>query len=90
MTFDDITPGNSYACKFRTTTLCNDEGAPVDTRNIQLGQRVQGKPMTYEGIGIIRVRDTESRMLRVVDSQHHIEFVVPETDTWDYDTVHYK
>ena len=89
MQFEDITPGESWACRFRIETLCDDKGEPVDTRNLQVGQRVVGTPQTYESIGVIETRDTERRLLRLRDHRTQQQYVVSADNAWDYDRVKY-
>jgi hypothetical protein len=86
-TMDDCTPGASWGCRFRVKTFCDDKGLPVQARNLQLGQAHPGTPKLYESWGVIRVRDTESRRLCVIDHATQQEFVVEEADCWDYDRV---
>lgn len=84
---EDITAGSSYACKFRTRTFVDAEGAPVRATNLQLGQAHPGTPGEYQGLGVIRTRDVEQRLLRVVDTASNLEFTVSWDDVWDVDTI---
>jgi hypothetical protein len=88
-TMDSIQAGESWGCRFRVTVFCDSDGRPVNTQNLQLGQRVNGEPKIYESWGVIRVRDLENRRLSVVDASTHQEFVVDEANAWDYDRVEY-
>lgn len=87
---DTITVGSSWACRFRTQTFVDAQGHPADNSNTQPGEAAQGTLGEYEGIGVIKLRDTESRRVVVEDVQSGREFVVDECDTWDYDRAEYK
>ena len=88
MTPKDITPGESYACRFRVTTFTNDQGEVVDTRHLQPGETVpNGKPNTYQGFGVIQTRDTQRELLEIWDNTNTRTWVVSYRDVWDIDTV---
>lgn len=89
LTMDDLTPGESWGCRFRTHTFCDDQGVPVRSTNLQLGQAHPGTPQEYTSWGVIHVRDTESRRLSVIDNLTGQEFVIDEDNAWDYDRVEY-
>ena len=83
----DITPDEPWACKFKIQTLVDSTGAPVDTRNLQPGDSVNGSPGEYTSIGVIAVRDTTNRKLKVVDIETHREYTVDFDSVWDIDRV---
>ena len=86
MKIEDIPAGESWACRFRTTTFVDAEGEPV-TANLQLGQAHPGEPKVYEGIGIIQVRDVEQRRVQLQDTTSLRQFTVNFDDCWDVDTI---
>jgi hypothetical protein len=89
-TLDDCIPGTSWACRFRITTFLNEEGEPVRANNLQLGQAHPGRPGVYESLGIIRVRDLDSRRVRLHDTRSGNEYTVGESDIWDIDEVEWQ
>lgn len=89
-TIHNITAGESWACRFRTTTFLDANGAPVKVSNLQLGQAHPGKPGLYESIGIIQVRDTAQGVVQLEDTQSHQQFVVDFEDCWDIDRIEWQ
>lgn len=87
---DDITAGESWGCRFRIQTMLDDQGVPLDTKRLQPGEIAPGVPGVYESIGVIRVRDSGSQQLLVLDTQTPREFVVAYADVWDIDRVEYS
>ena len=87
MDLKDITVGESWACKFSTTTFLDEQGEPVQAKNLALGQQHPGMPGEYESLGVIKVRDLETKMVTVVDTKTQREFSVPWDNCWDVDTV---
>ena len=79
---EDITPGETWACKYRTTRMLDAEGNPVV--NLAVGDTAAG-PGAYESIGVILVRDRENRRLEVRDLQDATTHVVDYGDAWDID-----
>ena len=83
LTIENIVPGNSYACKFRTTTMLDTLGRPApnlsDVPLAGVGE--------YESIGILVQRDTEQRLVRLKDEKTSKEFVVSWDDIWDVDDI---
>jgi hypothetical protein len=90
MEIKDIEPGNSYACKFKVQTFVDESGKPVDTRNIQIGEKVPGLPGEYTGFGVIRIRDTQNYLAEVWDTELQREWTVAWSDCWDVDTVEWS
>lgn len=90
MTIDDIPAGESWACRFRTTTFLDAQGAPVRAKNLQLGQAHPGEPREYTSIGVIQVRDTENRRLQLQDIKSLEQFTVSYDDCWDVDTIEWQ
>jgi hypothetical protein len=80
---EDITPGESYACKFRVKTMLDEHDRPApnltDTPLKGVGD--------YEGLGVLMQRDTEQRLVKLKDQKSSKEFVVGYNDIWDIDTV---
>ncbi len=87
MDIKDIPAGESWGCRFKTTTFLNDDGLPVDAINLALGQTHPGKPGLYEGIGVIQVRDIEQQRVQLQDVESLKQFTVPFSDCWDIDTI---
>jgi len=81
-TIDLIPQGESWATRFWCTTFVVD-GVPVRVQNLAVGQTHPGTVERYEGIGIIKTRDSAQQLLCVIDTQSQQEFVVPYANTWD-------
>lgn len=79
----DITPGESYACKFRVETMLDVLGRPAPNLS---DQPLKG-PGTYESFGFLKQRDTDRELVIIVDEATKREFVVKFEDLWDIDTV---
>ena len=79
---ENITPGLSYACKFRVETMLDTFGRPPGLSDTPLAG-VQ----LYESLGILVQRDLDKRLVLVQDEQSKKEFVVSFDDIWDIDTV---
>ena len=77
----DITPGQSYACKFKVEHMLDQDG------NLSDGEGSIFELGTYEGLGIIITRDTEQRLVKVKDQASSKEFVVSYDSIWDVDDV---
>lgn len=80
---ENITPGNSYACKFKVKTMLDDLGRPAPN----LSDRPLVGEKMYEGIGILMQRDTEKRLVKLKDEKSKKEFVVTFDDIWDIDDI---
>lgn len=87
MQIKDITPGESWACRFRVITFLDDSGAPIMRKNLAIGEAHPGRPGEYESIGVISVRDKEQELVTLVDVNSSQEFVVGWSDCWDVDKV---
>lgn len=83
MDIKDITPGQSYACRFRTVTVLDEQGQPVPNLS---DSPVKG-PGVYEGIGVLAQRDLDNELVRLKDKWSGQEFVVSFKDIWEIDTV---
>ena len=79
----DITPGESYACKFRVTTMLDTMGRPAPN----LSDVPLKGPGVYEGFGVLHTRDTEQELVELKDETSGKMFVVPYADIWDVDVV---
>lgn len=82
----DITPGESYACKFRVETLLDTMGRPAPNLS---DVPVKGTG-TYEGLGVLVQRDLEQRLVLLHDDASRRDFVVSFDDIWDIDTVEWQ
>ena len=80
----DIEVGKAYACKFKVKTMLDTFGRIPGLSDTPL----QGLGM-YEGIGVIQVRDTESKRVQLKDEKSGKEYVVPLADIWDIDTAEF-
>lgn len=80
---EDITPGQSYACRFRVETMLDTLGRPAPNLS---DQPLKGVGV-YEGVGVLMQRDTDQRLVRLQDDKSKKEFVVSFDDIWDIDTV---
>ena len=80
---EDITPGESYGCKFKVTTMLDDLGRPAPN---QSDVPIKG-PGEYEGFGVLTKRDLESKHVELYDTTARKLFVVSFDDIWDIDTV---
>ena len=78
---EDITPGQSYACKFKVEHMLDQDG------NLSDGEGSIFELGTYEGLGIIITRDTEQQLVKVKDQASSKEFVVSYDSIWDVDDV---
>lgn len=87
MDIRDIPAGESWGCRFRVTTFLDSEGMPVEAINIAVGQSHPGKPGTYEGVGVIQVRDLENERVQLQDVATLKQFTVSFDDVWDCDTI---
>ena len=83
MNIQDIEVGKSYACRFRATVMLDVAGNPAPNYE---GLELAG-PADYEGLGVIRIRDVEQRLVELEDVETKRIFVVPWEDCWDVDTV---
>lgn len=79
----DITPGESYACRFRVETMLDVLGRPAPNLS---DQPLRG-PGVYESFGFLKQRDTDQGLVIVIDQATKREFVVAFEDLWDIDTV---
>ena len=82
---EDITPGKSYGCKFKVTTMLDTMGRPAPN----LSDVPLKGPGEYEGFGVIQVRDTNSRLVELYDTTARKTFRVSFDDIWDIDDVEY-
>ena len=79
---EDIQPGKSYACKFKVETMLDTFGRVPGLSDTPL----KGVG-TYEGVGVIQVRDTAGKRVQLKDEKSKKEFVVPFSQIWDVDEV---
>ena len=89
MNIEDIPSGESWACRFRTTTFLDADGQPIQA-NLHVGQAHPGTPSEYEGIGVIQVRDTENRRLQLQDVNSLQQFTVSWDDCWEVDRIEWQ
>tara|TARA_B100001057_G_scaffold456469_1_gene503893 strand:+ start:280 stop:552 length:273 start_codon:yes stop_codon:yes gene_type:complete len=82
---EDITPGKSYACKFRVETMVDTFGRIPGLSDTPLA----GLKL-YEGLGILIQRDSEKRLVKLQDEKSKKEFVISFDDIWDVDEVEWE
>jgi len=83
MNIEDITPGGSYACKYKVETMLDEHGRPFNLSDTPLAG-----PGEWEGVGIIMQRDLDQRLVKLKDTQYKMnEFVVSFDDIWDVDDI---
>lgn len=82
MTPDDITAGELWACKYRTTRMIAHDNRPV--RGMRVGETARG-PQAWESVGVITTRDREQQRLQIVDVYDHTTHIVNYEDVWDID-----
>ena len=82
---EDITPGKSYACKFRVETMVDTFGRIPGLSDTPLA----GLKL-YEGLGILVQRDSEKRLVKLQDEKSKKEFVISFDDIWDVDEVEWE
>lgn len=85
MKIEDITPGKSYACKFRVETMLDTLGRPPGLSDTPLA----GVKM-YESLGVLIQRDSDQRLVKLQDEKSKKEFVVSFDDIWDVDEVEWQ
>lgn len=78
----DITAGETWACRYRSTVMLGHDDNPV--RNLKVGETAKG-PGTVEGIAIIKTRDLDKELFELVDVQTAKTHVVSFEDVWDID-----
>lgn len=83
---EDITPGNSYACKFKVETMLDTMGRPAPNLS---DVPVKGVGL-YESIGVLMQRDSDQRLVKLKDEKSSKEFVVGFDDIWDVDEVEWE
>ena len=82
---EDVTPGKSYGCKFKVTTMLDTMGRPAPN----LSDVPLKGPGEYEGFGVIQIRDMDSRLVELYDTGCRKSFRVSFDDIWDVDEVEY-
>lgn len=82
---EELEVGKSYACKFKTTVMLDVFDRPVGLSDVP----VKG-PGEYQGLGVIKVRDVNSRLVELQDVESSRLFVVKFEDCWDIDEVEWR
>lgn len=80
---EDIEPGKSYACKFKTEMMLDIYDRPPGLSDTPL----KG-PGMYESFGLITVRDSESKLFRIQDLKGDAKgkvYTIPWDNCWDID-----
>lgn len=81
---EDIIAGKSYACKFKIQTMLDEFGripGPTDTPLKGVGE--------YQGFGVIKTRDLEQRLFKIVDTESGRELIVEFDNVYDIDEAIY-
>ncbi len=87
MDIKDITVGNSWACRFKTTTFLDTDGEPVVAPKLEQGEAHPGTPGEYTSVGIILTRDVVNQRVKVKDTHSTHTFTVEWSDCWDCDLI---
>jgi|TARA_B110000495_G_scaffold525_1_gene354 hypothetical protein len=88
MKMEDIPAGESWACRFKTTTFIDKESRlAVQDKNLAVGQAHKGIPGDYESIGLIQIRDVANSIVQLLDTVTDITFKVDFKDCWDIEEV---
>lgn len=87
MNIEDIEIGKSYACNFTVKTFIDENGEPVDTSKLGVGERVPGMPGEYNGFGVIVTRDVANRLVEIWDNTYERNWIVSWDNTSDVDEV---
>ena len=87
MDIRDIPAGESWACRFKTSTFLDQDGLPIQAYNLALGQAHPGTPGVYEGIGVIQVRDLDNERVQLQCVKTLKQFTVDFADCWDVDVI---
>lgn len=77
---EDITPGKSYACKFKAEMMLDIYGRPPGLSDTPL----KG-PGWYEGFGLIQTRDSVAKLFEIIDQESNKKMIVPWEQCWDID-----
>ena len=83
MKIEDIEVGKSYACKFKAEMMLDDFGRPPGLSDTPLAG-----PGMYESFGLIKVRDSETKLFRIEDLKGEAKgkiYTVPWDQCWDID-----
>ena len=80
ITPEEITPGKSYACKFKAEMMLDIYGRPPGLSDTPL----KG-PGMYEGFGIIQTRDSNTKLFEIIDQESNRKMIVPWDLCWDID-----
>ena len=83
---EDITPGETYACKFRGTVMLDTLGRPAPNLS---DTPLQGEG-EYESLGVLVQRDLTSRLVVLHDDASKRDFVVSFDDIWDIDRIEWQ
>lgn len=87
MNIEDIEIGKSYACNFTVKTFIDENGEPVDTSKLSVGEQVPGMPGDYNGFGIIVTRDASNRLVEIWDETYKRNWIVSWDNTSNIDEV---
>lgn len=82
----EIVPGQSYACKFKVETMVDTFGRPAPN----LSDTPLAGVKVYEGLGILKQRDLEQRLVVLMDEKSRKDFVVSFDNIWDIDEVEWS
>ena len=83
---EDITPGKSYACKFKVETMVDMNCKPHPNLTDVPLKGVSN----YISLGILLQRDSEKRLVKVKDTESKKEFVVSFDDIWEVDEAEFN
>ena len=86
ITPEEVNPGKTYACKFKAEMMLDDLGRPAPNLS---DQPLKG-PGMYEGFGLIRTRDLNTRLFEIDDIESNKTMIVPFDQCWDIDFAEIK
>lgn len=89
-TIATIAEGESWACKFRTMQMMDDEGNFVNTQGLAPGSKISGSPSVYESWGLIETRDLDKQLVEIRDQKSNRLFVAHWDDCWDVDRAEFS
>ena len=82
MEIKDIQAGRSYACYYKLVEMTDSAGTPVapDSEDAD-------KLRAREGFGVIKTRDTEKKLVEIVNTDTEETVIVPWEQCWGVDEV---
>lgn len=85
MEIEDIEAGRSYACYYKIVEMSDSEGNTVSSDSPSAD-----KLRAREGFGVIKTRDSEKRLVEIIDTDTEETVVVSWDQTWGVDEVEWR